>query len=306
MRILFTGASSFTGMWFVKHLAAAGHDVVMTFRGQPGDYDGLRRKRVELAAACGEPVYGCSFGDECFIKLAHEGGFDVLGHHAADVSNYKSADFDVSAALANNTRNLRAILAALKGSGCGRVVLTGSVFEPGEGAGSEGVRAFSPYGLSKGLTAQVVRFETEQAEMDFGKFVIPNPFGPYEEPRFTHYLVKRWREGKVPTVNTPAYVRDNIHVDLLARAYASFVAASDHPQFNPSGYVETQGAFAQRFALEMDARLDLRCAVELAEQTQFDEPRIRINTDPVDGVALGFDEKQAWDEVAAFYEQAES
>lgn len=304
MRILFTGASSFSGMWFVKHLAAAGHEVTMTFRGATGDYDGLRRERVDVAASCGEPVWGCSFGDECFIKLAHEGGFDLLCHHAADVRDYKSADFDVAAALANNTTNLRASLAALKDGGCGRVVLTGSVFEPGEGAGSEGVRAFSPYGLSKGLTAQVVRFETEQAEMDFGKFVIPNPFGPYEEPRFTNFLVKTWRQGNVPTVNTPAYVRDNIHVELLARAYAVFAGASDHPQLNPSGYVETQGAFAQRFAREMDARLGLNCAVALADQTEFNEPRIRINTDPLDAAALGFDESKAWDEIAVFYDQA--
>lgn len=304
MRILFTGASSFSGMWFVKHLAAAGHDVVMTFRGDAESYDGLRRQRVELAAALGEPVWGCSFGDDSFIKLGHEGGFDLLCHHAADVTNYKSPDFDVAAALANNTTNLRASLAALKDGGCGRVVLTGSVFEPGEGAGSEGVRAFSPYGLSKGLTAQVVRFETEQAEMDFGKFVIPNPFGPYEEPRFTNFLVKTWRKGEVPTVNTPAYVRDNIHVDLLARAYAHFAGASDHPQFNPSGYVETQGAFAQRFAREMDKRLDLHCAVALANQTEFNEPRIRINTDPVDEIELGFDENKAWDEIAEFYERS--
>jgi hypothetical protein len=32
MKILFTGASSFTGMWFVRELAAAGHDVVPPFK----------------------------------------------------------------------------------------------------------------------------------------------------------------------------------------------------------------------------------------------------------------------------------
>ena len=32
MKILFTGASSFTGFWFARALAAAGHEVVATFR----------------------------------------------------------------------------------------------------------------------------------------------------------------------------------------------------------------------------------------------------------------------------------
>jgi UDP-glucose 4-epimerase len=33
MRILFTGASSFTGYWFVRELVAAGHEVVAACRG---------------------------------------------------------------------------------------------------------------------------------------------------------------------------------------------------------------------------------------------------------------------------------
>ncbi len=31
MKILFTGASSFTGFWFAKELAAAGHEVFAVF-----------------------------------------------------------------------------------------------------------------------------------------------------------------------------------------------------------------------------------------------------------------------------------
>jgi hypothetical protein len=47
--------------------------------------------------------------------------------------------------------------------------------------------------------------------------VIANPFGPLEEPRFCAYLVKTWAAGQVPEVRTPLYVRDNIHVSLLAK-----------------------------------------------------------------------------------------
>ena len=50
MKVLFTGASSFTGMWFVRELAKAGHTVVATFRRSAGAYaDEGRRRRVELA-----------------------------------------------------------------------------------------------------------------------------------------------------------------------------------------------------------------------------------------------------------------
>ena len=111
----------------------------------------------------------------------------------------------------------------MAGSGCRRIVLTGSFFEPGEGAGSDECRAFSPYGLSKGLTAELVAFRAAEAGMHLGKFVIPNPFGPMEDPRFPAYLIRTWAAGETPAVNTPAYVRDNIHVSLLARVYADFV-----------------------------------------------------------------------------------
>ena len=228
-----------------------------------------------MAADVCRPVYGCSFGDERFLALISEGGWDLLGHHAADVTNYKSPDFDAIAALANNTHNLSAVLEALNAAGCRRLLLSGSVFEGGEGAGSQGLPDFSPYGLSKGLTAQVFRHYCARAGIGLGKFVIPNPFGPYEEPRFTAYLIKNWLAGATPNCSSPAYVRDNIHVSLLAKAYARFaqeIPAAGFARTNPSGYVESQGAFTLRLAQEMRPRLGLPCPVELKKQVDFPEP----------------------------------
>ena len=53
-------------------------------------------------------------------------------------------------------RTCAAVLESLKSAGCSRVLLTGSVFEGGEGAGSQGLPDLSPYGLSKALTAASV------------------------------------------------------------------------------------------------------------------------------------------------------
>jgi len=309
VRILFTGASSFTGTWFVRALAAAGHDVTATFRQEPGSYaDEPRRSRVALAGRSCRPVHGTSFGDERFLALAREGPWDLLAHHAADVTNYKSADFDALGAVQVNARNLSRVLEALAGAGCRRVLLTGSVFEAGEGSGSQGLPDFSPYGLSKALTAQVFRYYCGRAGMSLGKFVIPNPFGPWEEPRYTTYLLKTWLAGGTATCASPSYVRDNIHVSLLAKAYARFAAAlpaeAGFARLNPSGYAESQGAFTLRLAGEMRQRLGLPCAVELKRQTEFPEPRVRINTDIPDAGALGWDEAAAWDEMAAWYRES--
>ncbi len=147
------------------------------------------------------------------------GQWDLLCHHATESANYKSADFDVLAALKSNALNLRAVLAALKNAGLRGAMLTGSVFENDEGKGDEPLRAFSGYGLSKGLTWQMFRHYAGEANVPLGKFVIPNPFGPFEEPRFTAHLMKNWRDGKIAGVRTPDYLRDNIHVELLAAAY---------------------------------------------------------------------------------------
>jgi UDP-glucose 4-epimerase len=308
MQILFTGASSFTGYWLVRELAAAGHDVTAIFRRGALLYpDELRRRRVALASDLCRPVHGCSFGDASFLALIGEGGWDLLCHHAAEVTNYKSPDFDTVGAVGNNTRNLPAVLEALKAAGCRKVLISGSFFEGGEGVGSQGLPDFSPYGLSKALTAQVFRYYCGRAGLSLGKFVIPNPFGPYEEPRFTAYLITSWLAGRTPACASPAYVRDNIHVSLLGKVYARFArdlpAAAGFTRINPSGYAESQGAFALRVAREMEPRLDCPCPVELKQQINFPEPHVRINTDIPDAHALGWDEAAAWDELARYYQE---
>jgi UDP-glucose 4-epimerase len=307
MKVLFTGGSSFTGFWFIRELAAAGHDVTTIFRKRVDDYsEAVRRQRVVLASEVSRPIYGCSFGDARFLALIAEKGWDLLCHHGADVSNYKSPDFDTVAALKNNTHNLPQVLKTLGASGCRRLLLTGSVFENGEGAGSQGLPDFSPYGLSKALTAQMFGYYCPRAGIGLGKFVIPNPFGPFEEPRFTAYLMKNWLAGVTPACSSPAYVRDNSHVSLLAKVYTRFAAdfpASGFTRINPSGYAESQGAFTLRLAQEMRPRLGLPCLVELKKQLDFSEPRVRINTDIPDTDSLAWDESAAWDEMARYYQR---
>ncbi len=307
MNILFTGGSSFTGSWFIRELAAAGHRVTAIFRKELNGYtEEPRRQRVVMTAKVCRSIPGCSLGDDRFFALIAEGGWDVFCHHAADVTNYKSPDFNAIGALAKNVHNLPGILDALKAAGCRHVLLSGSVFEGGEGAGSQGLPDFSPYGLSKALTAHVFRYYCARAGIGLGKFVIPNPFGPYEEPRFTGYLIKNWLAGATPNCSSPAYVRDNIHVSLLAKAYAQFVLevpAEGFIRINPSGYPESQGAFTLRLAQEMRPRLGLPCMVELKKQVEFSEPRVRINTDPVDVDIVGWNESDAWDEIAQYYQR---
>jgi len=306
MKILFTGASSFTGMWFVKALSEAGHDVTAIFRSPLESYSGIRRQRVEQLKSICRPIFSCPFGSDIFHQLiSDEDDWSLFCHHAADVTNYKSPDFDIAAALANNTKNLKKTLELLLGKGCRKVLLTGSVFEQNEGKGSDNLRAVSPYGLSKGLTAEVFNYYTTIMNMKLGKFVIPNPFGPYEEKRFTTFLIETWYRHETAEVHTPAYIRDNIHASLLAKKYVQFAERltedSGYVACHPSSYVETQGAFTSRFAEQMRIRLGIPCAYKLEEQNTFSEPLERINTDKIDMQKLDWNEKDAWDELAKYY-----
>lgn len=248
-----------------------------------------------------------SFGSDAFLKILRDNApIDLLCHHAADVTNYKSSDFDPLRALENNICNLKDVLASFKDSGGKAVLLTGTVFEMDEGKGDEPLAAFSPYGLSKGLTWQVFDYFCRTANLALGKFVIPNPFGPWEEPRFTAFLMKTWKEGKTAKVQTPKYVRDNIHADLLAGAYARFAATmATHKggaiKLNPSGYVGKQGDFARRVADEVKRRTGWKCELELMNQQDFSEPKSRFNFEPAQPLVPEWDERAAWDRFVEFY-----
>jgi UDP-glucose 4-epimerase len=205
----------------------------------------------------------------------------------------------VAAARAANTRRAAEVVPLVP-----RLLVTGSVFEPGAGMGGA-LPAFSPYGLSKAFTSETFRYLCDRHDVSFGRFVIANPFGPMEERRFTSSLVRSWRAGETPQVRTPDYVRDNIHVSLLARAYADFAARLPDGGWSgslaPSGYREAQGAFAQRFAREIGERLGIATPLELLEQREWDEPAVRLNVDQLDTRSLGWDEATAWDELAGWY-----
>lgn len=305
MKILFTGASSHTGYWFVKELVGAGHDVTVILHRPIADYDGIRKERVDDLVKISSPFYGISFGDSRFIEIVKGNTWDLFCHHAADVNNYRSPDFDTINALKQNTNNLQNVLTSLKSVGCNHVLLTGSRDEHNEGAGTLPLETFGPYWLSKEFTWEMFRYYARINKMNIGKFVISTAFGPMEDPKFTSYLVQSWYKGEVPTVKTPKYIRDNIHVTLLTKAYKDFVetlpGSTGEVKICPSQYKGLQGDFASMFANEMEPRLGIPCKLNFFDQTEFPEPLERVGTTQLDIKKLNWDEKIAWDELAKFY-----
>ena len=296
MRVLLSGISSFTGFWFARTLANRGHNVVGTLTRRLDSYDGLRKSRLDSLGEGCTVVESAPFGSPEFVRLVRDGGFDAVCAHGALVEGYRDKNFPFIKAAEGNTRNIAEVCEMIASGGRdSRLVLTGSVFEANEGVGDPDRRAFSAYGLSKTLTSQVFEFFAGEFGVPLVKFVVPNPFGPLEEPRFIHYLMNTWRAGETASVRTPEYIRDNIHVDLLASCYVSALEAevwsSALKVIRPSGYVESQGAFSLRVSREMSRRTGWECGVDLARQTDFSEPMFRTNDQPASVQVENWDEE---------------
>jgi len=306
MKILFTGASSFSGYWFIKRLIEFGHEVTGTLTKSRDDYVGIRRTRVKRLDDVCQIIPNAKFGTNVFIGIVRDfGPWDILCHHAAQTTNYKNFDFDWFDALKINTNQIDKVLLALQANNCNYVVFTGSVFEADEGIGEQPIEAFSAYGLSKTLSWHTLRFKARKLGMKTSKFIIPNVFGPLEDERFTTYLAKCWLAGKKPIMQTPLYIRDNVPVSLLSYAYNSMIEETVESKgeiiLNPSFYAESQADFAYRFAREMSPRLGFECEIELSHQQNFLEPIKRINQNPLNPKKWSWDEKEAWDDLAKYY-----
>jgi nucleoside-diphosphate-sugar epimerase len=303
-RVLLTGASSFTGMWIAEALAAAGFEVLAPLQRAPADYDAERRARIERVEQVAEVAYAHPFASQAFLDLvAARPDIAALAHHAADVTGYRDPGFDATAAFGRNLDGAPGALRRLADQGCQALLVTGTVFEAGEGGSPDQPLAVTPYGLSKTLTNVALQHHAAWTGLRFGRFVIPSPYGAYEQQRsFPAYLFRSWAAGETPVVRTPLYLRDHLPAPALARAYATHLAALLHdpataPVARPSGWIATQGNFAGKVAAEAGRRLGRDCPVAFAEQTEFPEPLTRVNCDP----APDQDEAAFWDEYVGWY-----
>ena len=302
MRVLLTGGSSFTGLWFARALHEAGHEVVAALRSSGAPQDPLRAERLKCLSSVARIVPSVPFGSDGFLDLvARSGPFEALCLHGAEAANHKSPQFDVLGAVAANTFNADATLKALAERGARRLVLTGSAFEEGEGKGARPLRAFSPYGLSKTLTARAFAPAAEAAGLGYVKFVVPNPFGPYEGQTFQRFAMTSWSQGRAIHVSHPLYGRDNVPVDLLAAVYARAAEGVLGAHVSPSYYAGPVGEFFRRMAAETRDRTGWACGLSLATEQDFPEPEVRLNLQPIDGADYGWSDNGFWDGYAKYY-----
>lgn len=291
MRILITGPSSFTGMYFIEALSCAGHEVVTTFTQSVSAYSGVRGQRARRSAEHAIVHEGVFFGDDRFLTLVEKESFDVYCHHGAWTTDYNSMDYDFESAFQSNTRSMNKVCQALAKNGCRKIIVSGSIFEE--------ETLFSPYGLVKKLTTETTTFYGAHFGMHVSKFVIPNPFGPLDNPKLISDVLVAWQKKQTPTLYRSPYIRDNIPIDLLALGFTDWVERC--PQtvgssvFRPSGYVSTMGDFIQRVQQESRVRTIWACNVDWVTQTDFSQPMKLINDAPLMPIFFSWNEQRFWD-----------
>lgn len=305
-RVLFTGASSFTGTWFVTALAGAGAEVVAACRGPLGAGDADRRRRLARLEGFCRLVGECPFGSEPFLDLLRrQAPFDLLCHHGAKTGDHRDLALDPLAAAAAHGRELERVLDAAQAAGCRAVLLTGTVFEADEGRGDPPLRAIGAYGLAKTLTWHIFRHHAEARGLPLAKFVVAHPFGPLEQPGLCRSLARAWLAGETPVLRRPHLARDQILVEGLAEAYAAFaMSLALRPRGErvvPSQFPERLDRFVRRLAEELGRRLRVPCRHACADPPDpSDEPEVRCGLDPLERLLPGFDAEAAWDRYARF------
>jgi UDP-glucose 4-epimerase len=305
IRVLFTGASSFTGTWFVRALAERGVEVIAPCRSRLADGDADRRRWLASIAGSCRLVESCPFGSEPFLELVRAvGPIDLFCHHGTKSGDHRDPSLDVLDAVAAHTAAIEPTLDALMAAGCRTLLLTGTVFEADEGLADPPAGACSPYGLAKTLIWQVFRHHAERRGLTLGKLVIASPFGPLEKPGLARHLATSWCQGRTPVLRCPQLVRDHLQVPLLAAAYARF--ALDLPgrrsgthRLTPSQFAEPLGRFADRLAGALSPRLRRPCRFTCAAPPEpTDEPARRCGLDPLERLVPDLDPDEAWDAYA--------
>ncbi len=304
MNIVFTGLSSFTGLYFVKELHRRRHNIFGVHQSSLSEYSSPHKERViEAIRYCKNSVQA-SFGDQQFCNFIQQTPIDIYCHHGAYTKNYGSSDFPVRFAVENNTKNLSTVAQILQERKCHSIAVTSSIFA-GHGPISDSTVPFSGYGEAKWQTDKRFLTACRKYQLRWARYVIPNPFGPSDNPKFLYEMAKRWALGKPLILKTPDYVRDNIHVRLLAKHYVSWLESLQDQSMAvnsfPSGYVEKIEFFAERVAVEIRKRTGWSCAIKRIAHPRYNQPTKLHNTEPINLNTI--EEPQEWDQLAAWFKQ---
>jgi nucleoside-diphosphate-sugar epimerase len=306
-KILLTGLSSFTGAHIARAFIENGDEVWASLTQTKNSYnDDYVKRRIEFSGVKNF-IENAPLGSDNFLKSIQEKKFNIFINHGASIKGYRSPDFDFRNSFSNSTLKLREIIIALKESGCERVIHSGSMFEPGEGysqapgAPTTESPAVSIYGVTKNLIWQVLKFFAQEQKLPCSKIVIPNPIGTWENlDRLAPFFAKEWKSGRVPTLNSAKFIRDNIPAPWLARFYLEEALNEEAYSIRrPRGFVISNKELVEKLANAFSKVLGTECRFNIEDKASS-EPLIRKNTEMAPESQDSTEVEGFWREWASF------
>ena len=298
MKILLSGASSFTGMHIAEHCFQAKHQVMGTYRKSLSAYTGVAQKRIARLSGIQKSEHTV-IGSPKFLQLIHDFSPDVYIHHAFDTSGYHQPDFPLDARVEAALHNMDLICAALVENGCRGILYSDSFFAGSGNVDTDGRVPFSSYGTAKKRVGDRLEADCQQSGLAFWRMVIPNPIGPLDKPKLLHSLWSAWAEGRKAKLHAPHLIRDHIPVDLLAKAYLRILPDLYERKSgisNPSGWICTVEELTLQ-AGEYWTHHTGRKAAYTIEARPIQQPAVLANTESIWALAPEWSESAFWKEL---------
>ena len=223
LKILITGGAGFIGSHIVDGYIKAGHKVAIIDNLSTGF-----RRNINPKAK----FYQADIRDlKRVLNIFKKEKPAIVNHHAAIAEVVKSVKNPMPTFETNVPGTANVLLAFGKyGKGSGRKFIFsssgGAIYgQPKKIPANENelINPLSPYGLSKFLGEEVIKFYSRQYEFDYLIFRYPNVYGPRQNPKGEAGVVAIFsglmRRGKRPVIyGDGSKTRDYVYVDDIVRA----------------------------------------------------------------------------------------
>jgi nucleoside-diphosphate-sugar epimerase len=309
MRVLLTGATSFTGAHICQTIRSSGIEVWATLTGPKESYkkDALAVRRMEFASPH-QWLESCPFGSKAFLKALKDQNFSVLINHGAAIHGYRNELFDYRASVLSALNQLEETLSLAQRSGCKLLLHSGTVFES-----TTQLPAISPYGVAKSMIWEAIRYFSQREKIPVAKVAIPNPVGPLESSdRLTSVFMQKWSRGETFNLSTPTHVVDFLPAPWLARVYLRCIqrlsSGQAYEEFEiqrPSGWILSNQDWLNLLVFQAKERVSFArphftISKNLASSVNL---RSRVNDQPVPELQQTKEIELFWNDLFDYYRQ---
>tara|TARA_B100000579_G_scaffold422505_1_gene424602 strand:- start:1163 stop:2071 length:909 start_codon:yes stop_codon:yes gene_type:complete len=277
MRLLFLGASSFTGYHFVNKISDNKQNkIYCTLTKNLNKYKSTRLERIKLLNKKKNIFFinKVKFGDKKFIKLLSRKKFDIICLHHASTKNYNNdLKFNLNKSIKENTPNIRKVFSKIHNQTT--IIVTNTIYQK---INEKKYKAVNKYGISKSITYDKIKSICKEFDFKLKSIFITNPWGILEEKKLNYYLINNWLKNKKTFISHPNYIRDNIYIDKLTKYYLKILNSnSTKINYFPSGYCSTNKVFIEAFKIKFEKFFNKKVKIEYANNAKYSQPMSRIN-----------------------------